>query len=156
MCVLYYFNALLCPGMDELQSFLKRFVTSKFLEKSKNKTVRSKLSMCILLRFGLQFWGTSSNKDKLYFRFFQSCQADASRGCLTWRMFLPAVQPTGLVETNVLSFFHQSSKEVKTKRIQTNMVAWVVWAINFKSDFRFNLRGHHTGLITSFSLLISI
>ena len=31
------------------------------------------------------------------------------------------------------------SKKVKT--VQTNMVAYVVWAINFKHDFRFDLQG---------------
>ena len=58
--------------------------------------------------------------------------------------FLPAAKPTGLVEASyVLSFFFFlppfGPKRVKTA--QTNMVAYVVWDINFKSDFRIDLRG---------------
>ena len=49
----------------------------------------------------------------------------------------------GLVGASCLSSFFLLSvrfqKEVKTAK--TNMVAYVVWAKNFKSDFRFDLRG---------------
>ena len=61
-------------------------------------------------------------------------------------LFLPAAKPTGLGETDflLLSFFFlkRCKKSFKTaKSVQTNMVAYVVWAINFKSEVRSDLQG---------------
>ena len=58
--------------------------------------------------------------------------------------FLPAAKPTGLVEVSWFFFFFLFFLIIcskKTKTAQTNMGAYVVWAANFKSDFRFYLRG---------------
>ena len=59
----------------------------------------------------------------------------------------------------LLSFF-TSIVQKKAKTVQTNMIAHVIWAINFKSEVRYDLRpprlfGDHSGLKTSFSLLVS-
>ena len=61
--------------------------------------------------------------------------------CKPGFVFLRAAKSTGLVEIScvVLSSFCICSKKGQTG--QTNMVAYVGWAINFKSDFRFDLRG---------------
>ena len=64
-------------------------------------------------------------------------------------VFLPAAKPTGLVGVSwfFLSFLIKVQKKVKTVKI--NMVAYVVWVINFESDFRFDLsRGAPLGTKT--------
>ena len=48
-------------------------------------------------------------------------------------------------------FFFLSSLEVqkRVKTVQANMVVYVIWAINFKSDVRYDLRGCLEAIVTS-------
>ena len=45
--------------------------------------------------------------------------------------FLPAAKPTGLAETNSSFFLMICPKKAKT--VKTNMVAYVIWVMDFKS-----------------------
>ena len=45
---------------------------------------------------------------------------------LKFRTFLPAAKPTGLVETNFLSFFLMIFPNIPTKTSQPNMTAYLV------------------------------
>ena len=55
--------------------------------------------------------------------------------------FLPAAKPTGLVETDSSFFFFLIKVQKKAKTVQRNMVAYVVLAMNFKSEVRSDLQG---------------
>ena len=52
--------------------------------------------------------------------------------------FFVAAKPTTLLGTNSSS---SNKVQRKDKTVQTNMVAYVVWAINYKSEISFDLRG---------------
>ena len=68
-------------------------------------------------------------------------------------IFLVAAKPTTLVETNSSSFFLLSFFLIicpkMAKTVQTNMVAYVILAINFKSEVRSDLRGYLEAVVAS-------
>ena len=80
-------------------------------------------------RFGLQKCSPEFSSEILF-----SCGSEA---------------PATLVELNVLLL--SSSKKMKKsfKTAQTNMVAYVIWAINFKSEVRSDLRGCLEAIVAS-------
>ena len=63
--------------------------------------------------------------------------------------FLPAAKPTGQVEVSWFLFLLSAIWSKKVKTAKTKMVAYVEWAMNFKSDFRFDLRGCFEAVLAS-------
>ena len=65
------------------------------------------------------------------------------------KSFLVAAKPSNSSRGELSSFFLLSKCKKRVKTVQTNMVAYVIWAINFKSEVRSDLRGCLEAIVAS-------
>ena len=63
--------------------------------------------------------------------------------------FLVAAKPTTLVEISGFFFLLYNEVQKKVQTVQTNMVAYAIWATNFKSEVRCDLRGCLEAIVAS-------